>query len=214
MSRYVHDMFERERNCPILIAAVSDSLPKQIPSSRRRRSVRNRGLVERLERPIADVSGRPGRPYRAIDILAADGTSWLDNLRDAASWGGFSSPVRRRATGSTNRVRHFAREDGASFQLHMLVRNPDCGSSMRAKLVWRAILAAGGLGSAGRLLLMACPRLGTISERMGARTRVEWSKGEPRGCLRHSYCCARGTRITFCKCATLIIIILIIDKSG
>ncbi|HXO89375.1 MAG TPA: DUF6456 domain-containing protein [Stellaceae bacterium] len=32
---------------------------------------RSRGIVERLERPIADESGRPSRPYRAIDTLAA-----------------------------------------------------------------------------------------------------------------------------------------------
>ena len=31
----------------------------------------SRGIVERLERPIADESGRPSRPYRAIDTLAA-----------------------------------------------------------------------------------------------------------------------------------------------
>jgi len=30
---------------------------------------RNQGNVERLERPIADESGRPVRPYRAIDTL-------------------------------------------------------------------------------------------------------------------------------------------------
>jgi len=30
---------------------------------------RNQGIVERLERPIADESGRPVRPYRAIDTL-------------------------------------------------------------------------------------------------------------------------------------------------
>jgi hypothetical protein len=31
----------------------------------------SRGIVERLERPIADESGRPSRPYRAVDTLAA-----------------------------------------------------------------------------------------------------------------------------------------------
>ena len=37
------------------------------PTSERRRH----GGVERVERPIADEFGRPSRPYRAIDILAA-----------------------------------------------------------------------------------------------------------------------------------------------
>ena len=32
---------------------------------------RNHGIVERLERTIADESGRPARPYRAVDTLAA-----------------------------------------------------------------------------------------------------------------------------------------------
>jgi hypothetical protein len=36
------------------------------PTSERR----NHGVVERLERPIADESGRPARPYRTIDTLA------------------------------------------------------------------------------------------------------------------------------------------------
>ena len=31
---------------------------------------RNQGVVERLDRPIADESGRPSRPYRAVDTLA------------------------------------------------------------------------------------------------------------------------------------------------
>src|SRR5271168_1162162 len=31
---------------------------------------RNHGIVERLERPIADESGHPARPYRAVDTLA------------------------------------------------------------------------------------------------------------------------------------------------
>ena len=32
---------------------------------------RNHGVVERLNRSIADESGRPARPYRAVDTLAA-----------------------------------------------------------------------------------------------------------------------------------------------
>jgi Domain of unknown function (DUF6456) len=32
---------------------------------------RNQGVIERLDRPIADESGRPARPYRAVDTLAA-----------------------------------------------------------------------------------------------------------------------------------------------
>src|SRR5262252_9151845 len=32
---------------------------------------RNHGLVEQLDRPISDDSGRLARPYRAVDTLAA-----------------------------------------------------------------------------------------------------------------------------------------------
>ena len=32
---------------------------------------RSRGIVELVERPIADECGRPSRPYRAVDTLAA-----------------------------------------------------------------------------------------------------------------------------------------------
>jgi hypothetical protein len=32
---------------------------------------RSRGIVERVERPIADEGGRPSRPYRAVDTLTA-----------------------------------------------------------------------------------------------------------------------------------------------
>ena len=32
---------------------------------------RSRGIVELVGRPIADESGRPSRPYRAVDTLAA-----------------------------------------------------------------------------------------------------------------------------------------------
>src|SRR5882724_10538106 len=31
---------------------------------------RSRGIIELVERPIADESGRPSRPYRAVDTLA------------------------------------------------------------------------------------------------------------------------------------------------
>jgi Domain of unknown function (DUF6456) len=37
-----------------------------VPTAERR----NHGVVERLDRPIADESGRPARPYRAVDTLA------------------------------------------------------------------------------------------------------------------------------------------------
>ena len=106
---------------------------------------RNHGIVERLERPIADESGRPARPYRAVDTLAAMerrgsitagmrqagedfrarfATAQLDPLR-APDWS-------RLRVGSSSRFR--ADEPGLRIEG---ARN----------VVWCAIQAVGGVGS-------------------------------------------------------------------
>lgn len=41
------------------------------PGAAPTRERRDRGQIERLERPIADNDGRSARPYRAVDILGA-----------------------------------------------------------------------------------------------------------------------------------------------
>ena len=113
-----------------------------MPTSERR----NHGVVERLERPIADESGRPGRPYRAVDTL---GTM---ERRGSITAG-------MRQAGEDFRVRF------AIAQLDPL-RAPDwsrlrVGGSARFRTadepglriegardaVWRAIRAVGGIGS-------------------------------------------------------------------
>jgi Domain of unknown function (DUF6456) len=107
---------------------------------------RNHGIVERLERPIADESGRPARPYRAVDTLGAMerrgsitagmrqagedfrtrfATAQLDPLR-APDWS------RLRVGGSSGF--HAGDEPGLRIEG---ARN----------MVWRAIRAVGGLGS-------------------------------------------------------------------
>ena len=107
---------------------------------------RNHGIVERLERPIADESGRPARPYRAIDTLGTMerrgsitagmrqagedfrtrfATAQLDPLR-APDWS------RLRAGGSSG----FRGGDEPGLRIEG-ARN----------MVWRAIRAVGGLGS-------------------------------------------------------------------
>jgi hypothetical protein len=107
---------------------------------------RNHGIVERLDRPIADESGRPARPYRAVDTLATMErrgsitarmrqagedfrarftTAQLDSLR-APDWS------RLRLGGSSG----FRTENGPGLRIE------------RARdVVWRAILAVGGIGS-------------------------------------------------------------------
>ena len=107
---------------------------------------RSHGIVERLERPIADESGRPARPYRAVDTLATMerrgsitagmrqagedfrarfATAQLDPLR-APDWS------RLRVGGSSR----FKADDGPGLRIEG-ARNA----------VWRAIIAVGGIGS-------------------------------------------------------------------
>ncbi len=106
----------------------------------------NHAIVERLERPIADESGRPARPYRAVDTLGAMerrgsitasmrqagedfrtrfATAQLDPLR-APDWS------RLRVGGSSR----FKADDGPGLRIEG-ARNA----------VWRAIIAVGGIGS-------------------------------------------------------------------
>ena len=109
---------------------------------------RNHGLVERLDRPIGDNSGRPARPYRAIDTLAV-----------MERRGSITATMRQ--AGENFRARFI------TAQLDPLsafdISRPRAGkhSSFRSgeepgfridnarEVVWRAILAVGGLGSAG-----------------------------------------------------------------
>jgi hypothetical protein len=107
---------------------------------------RNHGIVERLEWPIADESGRPARPYRAVDTLAVMerrgsitagmrqagedfrarfATAQLDPLR-APDWS------RLRVGGSSR----FRAEDGPGLRIE--------GAR---DVVWHAIRAVGGIGS-------------------------------------------------------------------
>src|SRR6266481_8933050 len=102
------------------------------------------GVIERLERAIADESGRPGRPYRAVDTLAAMerrgsitsgmrqagedfrvrfASAHLDPLR-AIDWSRLRDGI---PAGFRARDEPGLRIDGAR------------------EMVWRAILAVGGL---------------------------------------------------------------------
>jgi hypothetical protein len=109
---------------------------------------RNHGPVERLERPIGDNAGRSARPYRAIDTLA----------------------VMERRGSITAGMRQVGEDFRARFTTAQLdplsafdISRPRVGkhSSSRSgeepgvrienarEVVWQAILAVGGLGSAG-----------------------------------------------------------------
>jgi hypothetical protein len=108
----------------------------------------NHGTIERFERTVSDASGRPGRPYRFVDTLAA---------------------MERRGTitpGMRQAGEHF-RNRFAIAQLDPLsafdISRPRSGSRAgfrpteepgarienSRKIVWQAVLAVGGPGSAG-----------------------------------------------------------------
>jgi hypothetical protein len=111
------------------------------PTAERRR----RGPVEQLPRPIADEFGRPARPYRAIDTLAAMERrgSITAEMRQA----GEDFRARFRVArldplhaADWSRLRGGGRRQAAA---------EDAGLRVEAarEAVWRALLALGGLAS-------------------------------------------------------------------
>jgi hypothetical protein len=106
------------------------------------------GPIERLDRPIGDDSGRPARPYRAVDTLAA-----------MERRGSITAGMRQ--AGEDFRVR-FAIAQLDPLRAFDLTR-PRTGNRFGAasgdepglrienarELVWRAIIAIGGPGSPG-----------------------------------------------------------------
>ena len=106
----------------------------------------NQGVIERLDRPIADETGRPARPYRAVDTLAS-----------MERRGSITSGMRQ--AGEDFRAR-FAVAQLDPLRVADLSRPRDRGSMLfndgdqpglrieaARDAVWRAIQAVGGLGS-------------------------------------------------------------------
>jgi len=106
------------------------------------------GLVERLDRPIADDAGRSARPYRAVDTLAMMERrgSITAGMREAGE------DFRMRfATAQLDPLRalDYSRpRDGAAVP-RKGGEEPGLRIEGARETVWRAILAVGGLGSPG-----------------------------------------------------------------
>ena len=108
----------------------------------------NHGIVERLERTISDTSGRPARPYRFVDTLAVMERrgSITAGMRQAGE------DFRNRfAIAQLDPLRAFDISrprigDRAGFRS---TGGPGSRIEDARKIVWNAVVAVGGLGSAG-----------------------------------------------------------------
>jgi len=133
---------------------MAENRPRRKPSAREGGDIvptperHNHGVVERLERAISDNSGRPGRPYRFVDTLAAmerrgsitagmrqAGEDFRDRFAIAQLDPLSAFDISRPKIGS-----------GAGFRSG---NAPGSRIENAREVVWRAILAVGGLGSAG-----------------------------------------------------------------
>ena len=108
----------------------------------------NHGTVERLERAISDASGRPARPYRFIDTLAvmerrgsitAGMRQAGEDFRDCFA----VAQLEPLSAFDISRPRIGGRGGFKSME------EPGSRIENARRVVWRATLAVGGLGSAG-----------------------------------------------------------------
>jgi hypothetical protein len=107
---------------------------------------RNQGIVERLERPIADESGRPARPYRAVDTLAAM------ERRGSITAGMRQAGEDFRARFATAQLDPLRAPDWSRLRVGISSSfrggdEPSLRIEGARNVVWRAILAVGGIGS-------------------------------------------------------------------
>ena len=124
-----------------LTMPISESVAV-IPTPERR----NHGVVEQLERPIADESGRPGRPYRAVDTLGAM------ERRGSITAGMRQAGEDFRVRFATAQLDPLRAHDWSRLRVGGSPRfRTSEGSGLRIEgardAVWRAIRAVGGIGS-------------------------------------------------------------------
>ena len=126
------------RRPPVL--EIADAMPTPERS--------NHGVVERLERTISDTSGRPARPYRFVDTLAvmerrgsitAGMRQAGEDFRDCFA----VAQLDPLSAFDISRLRSGTRGGFRSGE------EPGSRIENARRVVWRAALAVGGLGSAG-----------------------------------------------------------------
>ena len=144
------------RRHPRRVAAQISENVAVMPTPERR----NHGVVERLERPIADESGRPARPYRAVDTLATM------ERRGSITAGMRQAGEDFRARFATAQLDPLRAPDWSRLRVGISSRSragdePGLRIEGARDVVWRAIQAVGGIGSpAGSCLwhVVGCER--------------------------------------------------------
>jgi Domain of unknown function (DUF6456) len=106
----------------------------------------NHGVIERLDRPIADEEGRPTRPYRAVDTLAAM------ERRGSITAGMRQAGEDFRARFAVAQLDPLRAPDWSRSRDRGSIRYNDGGEpglriEAARNAVWRAIHAVGGVGS-------------------------------------------------------------------
>jgi hypothetical protein len=138
----------------------------------------NHGLVERVERAIGDASGRPGRPYRFVDTLAVMERrgSITPGMRQAGE--DFRD---RFAIAQLDPLRAFdlSRPRIGNRAGFRSAQEPGSRIEDARTVVWGCDRCCRRSRFRGRLLSMACRRMATVPEGMGARTGLERPAGEP-----------------------------------
>jgi len=109
---------------------------------------RGHGPIERVDRAIGDSSGRPARPYRAVDTLAT-----------MERRGSITASMRQAGEDFRVRFKTAQLDPLTAFDISRPMIGGNSGRSFSnepglrienaREVVWRAILAVGGLGSAG-----------------------------------------------------------------
>ena len=141
----VHDLFgspSMNRRDPRRVAVPTSENIAVAPTPERR----NHGIVERLERPIADESGRPARPYRAVDTLA------VMERRGSITAGMRQAGEDFRARFATAQLDPLRAPDWSRLRVGISSRfragdGPGLRIESARDVVWRPILAVGGIGS-------------------------------------------------------------------
>lgn len=109
---------------------------------------RNHGIIERVERPIGDNAGRPARPYRTVDTLA------IMERRGTITAGMRQAGEDFRARFATAQLDPLSAYDISRPRIDRRsglrsADEPALRIEKAREAVWRAILAVGGLNSAG-----------------------------------------------------------------